>query len=154
MPKTIEVRNDIFVTGSVACDEKILREYYRENVENLIKVFDECKKIFKLENTKMLINNIRKKSTRGQFVHGKDEIRIDLRSYDFDEIIKTIIHEMTHAKQAFDKKLKVKNSKMIWNDEEFKNPKDHDEYLNLPWEIEARKNSEKYFEKVKKAISK
>ena len=58
MPKTIEVRNDVFVTGSVACDEKVLREFYRENVENLIKVFDECKKIFKVENTTMLINSI------------------------------------------------------------------------------------------------
>ena len=154
MPKTIEVRNDVFVTGSVACDDKVLREYYRDNVENLIKVFDECKKIFKLENTKMLINNIRKKSTSGQFVHQLDEIRIDIRSYNFDDIIKTIIHEMTHAKQSFDKKLKVKGSKMVWNNEEFSNPKNHDEYLNLPWEIEARKNSEKYFDKVKKTISK
>ena len=154
MPKTIEVRNDVFVTGSVACDEKVLREFYRENVENLIKVFDECKKIFKVENTTMLINNIRKKSTVGEFVHGKNEIRIDLRSFKFEEIVKTVIHEMTHAKQAFDKKLCVKGSKMVWNNEEFTNPKNHEEYLNLPWEIEARKNSDKYFDKVMKVIAK
>jgi hypothetical protein len=155
MPKTIEVRKDVFVTGSVACDFKELREFYRSNVETFIKAFDECSKIFKVKNTKLLFNNIRKKGEVGCYVHGINQVKIDIRSFDVKQIVSTIIHEMTHAQQAQNGKLSPsKDGKsMIWAKKEFAKAKTHDEYLNLPWEIEARNNEKKYIDQVMKAIA-
>ena len=157
MPKTFEIRNDVFVTGSVASDQKELREYFRANIDKLMIAFDECKKLFDVQNYSMLINNIRKKNTLGVCISAKKTISIDIRRYDLKDIVSTIIHEMTHAQQFETKKLKHKNSKVsVFENKEYKNVdsnKDHDAYLNLPWEIEARANQEKYIDQVWNVVS-
>ena len=154
MPKYIEVRNDVFVTGSVACDQKVIREFYRANVDTFVKAFDEAKKILKLskDDVNMFFRNIRKVGTTGHFNLDKNEIAIDVRSYDVKSIVKTIIHELTHVKQVRDGKLKGANKGFVWNNEEFGEAKSHEEYLEFPWEIEARANADKYIDEVMKKI--
>ena len=155
MPKTIEVRNDVFVTGSVACDFKELREFYRANVDKFIIAFDEIKKILKVnDDVKLLFNNIRKNSVQGMFTHNTKTIKIDLRCYDVTQIVSTIIHEMTHAQQVQDKKLVIDAKSQKWNGKSIELAKSHEDYLNLPWEIEARKNEEKYINRVLTKIQK
>lgn len=157
MPKFIEVRDDVFATGSVACDVKEIREFYRANIDDLIKAFDECKKIFKVDDVKLFVRNIRKASRVGYYQHSSKEVAIDIRRYNLKEIVSTIIHEMTHAQQHATKKLIQKSNKTVMFDGKNYNDidasKDFEGYQNLPWEIEARKMQEKYIDKVMKAIS-
>ena len=119
--------------------------------------FDECKKLLNVKNYSMLINNIRKKNTLGVCISAKNTISIDIRRYNLKGIVSTIIHEMTHAQQFETKKLTHKNAKIsVFENKEYKvvdNNKDHDAYLNLPWEIEARANEEKYINQVMKVVS-
>jgi len=155
MPKFIEVRNDVFATGSVACDFKDLREFYRENIEDMIKAFDECKKIFKIDNVKMFVRNLR--TAKGHYQHSSKEIAVDIRDRDLKAVVSTIIHEMTHAQQYATKKLSNKGANYVFESKEFKpvnSRKDYEAYLNQPWEIEARNNESKYIDKVMNAIAK
>jgi hypothetical protein len=157
MPKFIEVRKDVFATGSVANDQKDLREFYRANIDDIILAFDECNKIFKVDKVKLFVRNIRSKSTVGFYKNSNKEISIDLRSYDIKGIVSTIIHEMTHAQQHDTKKMFYTNKQVNFYGKLYNivsAEKDHEAYLNLPWEIEARKMQQKYLEKVMKVIFK
>lgn len=155
MPKTITIREDIFSTGSVACDFKEIREFYRTNLDTFIKAYDEIKKILKVKNSKMIFRNLRK--AHGKYIHAQNEIAIDIRCFDVKSIVSTIIHEMTHAQQYETKKMVCVNNKdVVFAKKEYKridSNKNIEGYRNQPWEIEARKNEEKYIEKVMKAIS-
>jgi len=142
MPKFIEVRNDVFATGSVACDFKHLREFYRANIDDIVKAFDECKKIFKVENVKLFVRNIRG-GTQGFYQNSTKEVAVDIRDKTLEQIVSVIIHEMTHAQQYATKKLSQKGAKMVFDSKEYKHvdsKKDFEAYQNLPWEIEARNN--------------
>jgi hypothetical protein len=155
MPKFIEVRNDVFATGSVACDFKETREFYRANIDDMIKAFDECKKIFKVDNVKLFVRNLRK--AQGHYSNAKREIAVDVRVYDLKSIVSTIIHEMTHAQQYATKKMSQKGEKVIFEKVEYnrvKPSKNFEDYQNQPWEIEAREMEAKYIDRVMKAISK
>ena len=155
MPNTTTIRKDVKITGSVYNDFKDIREYYRKHEETIIKAFDECKKIFKVEDVNLLIRNIRKRSTVGTYGNSSKTISIDIRRFKIKSIVSTIIHEMTHAKQYLDKRLKVaSNGKQEFENKIYPNPNkvSHEKYLNLPWEIEAREMEKKYIEQVWKSI--
>ena len=156
MPNTTMIRkDDVFITGSVYNDFKDIREFYRKHEITLIKAFDECKKIFEIDDVKLLIRNIRKSSTVGSYGNSKKTISLDIRRFKIKEIVSTIIHEMTHAKQYKDGRLKDKtNKKAIFENVEYKcaSNMSHQKYLDLPWEIEARNMQKKYIEQVWKSI--
>lgn len=157
MPNTTKVRQDVYVRGNVKNDNKKLREFYNNNEVKLIAAFDECKKIFNLEdynNLHMLIRNIRG-NTVGRYHNTRRRVSIDLRRFNLREIVKTIIHECTHAQQYKLKKLaKDTNTSACWNDKKYRcgNGISHQQYLDLPWEIEAREMADKYVDQVMKAI--
>mgnify|MGYP001087453614 FL=1 len=155
MPTTTTIRKDVKITGSVYNDFKDIREFYRKNEVTLIKAFDECKKIFEIDNVTLLIRNIRKRSTVGSYNNGQKQINLDLRRFKLKDIVSTIIHEMTHAKQYKDGRLKDKtNAKATFENVEYSCPKNmsHQKYLDLPWEIEAREMQKKYIDQVWKSI--
>lgn len=155
MPKFIQVREDVYATGSVACDFKQTREFYRANIDDMIKAFDECKKIFKVDDVKMFVRNLRKEC--GHYANNKKEIAIDVRRYNLREIVSTIIHEMTHAQQFATKKMANKGDKVVFEKKEYNRvvpSKDFEAYQNQPWEIEAREMEAKYIDQVMKAIAK
>ena len=157
MPNTTTIRKDVKITGSVYNDFKDIREFYRKHETTLIDAFDECKKIFKVDDVRLLIRNIRKRSTVGSYNNGLKQINLDLRRFNIKSIVSTIIHEMTHAKQYKDGRLKDKtNAKATFENVEYSCPKNmsHKKYLDLPWEIEARKMQDKYIDQVMKAIKK
>ena len=88
------------------------------------------------------------------FCPSTNEVRIDIRSFNISAIVGTIIHEMCHAQQYQDGRLVVEAKDHKWNGEVIASAKNHDEYLNLPWEIEARKMSEKHLNRVLNKIQK
>ena len=154
MPNTTTIRKDVKITGSVYNDFKDIREYYRKHEETIIKAFDECKKIFKVDDVNLLIRNIRKRSTVGTYGNSSKTICIDIRRFKLKSIVSTIIHEMTHAKQYLDKRLKFVDGKQLFENKIYPNPNkvSHERYLKLPWEIEAREMEKKYIEQVWKSI--
>lgn len=66
------------------------------------------------------------------------EIEID-RKQDYDDFVSCIFHEMVHVKQFIRKELFPEV--IFW--------KTRDEYLNLPWEVEAYNKQEVLLEKWK-----
>jgi len=157
MPNTTKVRQDVFVRGNVKNDDAYLRNYYNEHEATLIKAFDECKKIFDCEDVKhlhLLIRNIRG-NVVGNYNATRKRISIDLRRYNLKSIVSTIIHEMTHCQQyKLGKLSKDTNTSANWNDTKYRcgNGLSHVQYLDLPWEIEAREMQKKYIDQVMKAI--
>lgn len=160
MPKTHKIkmdRNDLFVTGSVSCDDKITREKYRKLIPTIISSFDHIKTMFDTnKNLTLTIRNIRG-TTLGYYKNGKSEIAIDIRDLTERSLVSTMIHEFTHANQYKTKKLSTSNvkDKVVWNKVEmtrYDSKKNFDKYLDQPWEIEARENEKKYTEKVCKIL--
>ena len=153
MPKTLNIENELIiatVTGSVACDVKTQREWYRKNINNIISICDEGLKYFKLENEKIKFHfrNIRGK-TRGQYFNLNKKVEICLKSLNLNDVAKTIIHELVHVDQYKTGRLKTKGVKSVFNKKEFNNKtKTHEEYLNLPWEIEARTKADEITPKI------
>ena len=160
MPKTHKIlkdRNDLFVTGSVSCDDKITREKYRKLTNTIVSTFDHVKTMFDTnKDLTLCVRNIRG-NTLGFYNNGKSEIAIDIRNLNEKSIVSTMIHEFTHANQYKTKKLsnsKVKD-KVVWNKVEmtkYDSKKDHQKYLDQPWEIEARENEKKYTNEVCKVL--
>jgi hypothetical protein len=156
MPNTTKVRQDVYVRGNVKNDDAYLRNYYNQNEATLIKAFDECKKIFDCEDVKhlhLLIRNIRG-NVVGNYNNTHKCISIDLRRYNLKSIVSTIIHEMTHCQQyKLGKLSKDTSTTSNWNDKKIKCKNiSHQQYLDLPWEIEAREMQKKYIDQVMKAI--
>lgn len=72
-------------------------------------------------------------------------IEIDPRIKKFEDIIETIAHELTHSEQYYEKRL-IPAGKVhsIWNNVEYRRGTTHQQYLNRPWEIEARERASKF----------
>jgi hypothetical protein len=69
------------------------------------------------------------------------EIEID-RRLKGEDLLTTVFHEMVHVKQAVRKEYSINDNKISY--------KTHEEYLNLPWEIEAYRVQEEMLEEWKK----
>ena len=163
MPKFFNVRAKeknvapVFVTGSVANDFKKTREFYRSNVHTFINAFDIAKSEMKIESNewKLFFRNIR--SSLGYCKDSSKELAIDVRRYDVKQIVSTIIHELQHSKQ-YDEGLLEKSEKRNhkkWKGENVKtcsSTVNYEEYLKLPWEIDARNAEKKYLDKVMKRL--
>ena len=151
--KIDETRDDMFVTGSVSCDTKKTRDAFRKHTLTIIRAYDLLKTKFKIDaKCKLFVRNLR--NAHGQYRHASHEIIVDIRNSDIQNIVSTMIHEFTHAQQyqKGDLKRHKTNSKlMLWKNKEVKQVshlKDFEGYLNLPWEIEARKYEKKMIKKV------
>jgi predicted SprT family Zn-dependent metalloprotease len=76
--------------------------------------------------------------THGWYLSNKKRIEIDPR-YSALSVLDTIAHELVHAEQYKQGRLEW-NSKhsSVWNGEHHNRGTTHKQYLNRPWEIEAR----------------
>ena len=63
------------------------------------------------------------------------------------------MHELAHASQFESKRLSQKGKTYKFEGETFAMPKGHDEYVNLPWEVEAREIAKKHTNAIMKAIA-
>ncbi|MEC8747832.1 MAG: hypothetical protein VXX73_05950 [Pseudomonadota bacterium] len=157
MPKTIVLNDYTTCTGSVFCDVKEIRENFKSQSEQLIKAFDLAKSKLNIQsNIKLHFRNIRQKkgkTTLGQFYNNTKTVEIDCKNFDLKSKVNTIIHELVHAQQYEQKRLSLKGKMYKFEGEQFEQPKNHDEYYNLPWEVEAREIAKKHTNSIMKAIS-
>lgn len=117
-----------------------------EKIKSLIKFYSN---LFKQEfnynhDVTIHIRPIRGTVTGRAFEH-TNLIEIDPRGKKFESIISTIAHELTHSEQYKEKRLVPKDSSYsIWNNSEYRRGTTHQQYLNRPWEIEARERASKF----------
>lgn len=157
MPKTIILNDYTTVTGSVFCDVKDIRENFKSQSEQLIKAFDLAKERLGVKsNVKLHFRNIRQKkgsTCYGSFYNATKTVEIDCKNFDLKSKVNTIVHELAHASQYESKRLSQKGKTYKFEGETFAQPKGHDEYANLPWEVEARAIAKKHTNAILKAIA-
>lgn len=87
-------------------------------------------------------------NTYGLAYDKENRIEIEPRSNPRD-VLEIVAHELVHMEQYKQKRLRSDyTGRFYWNKKAFKPSKTHEEYLNEPWEIEARARAEKYINKV------
>ena len=164
MPKyerIYEDKSDYYVTGSVFADQKRLREFYNDNINFLTDAYDIAKEVLKVKSKQTLrIRNIRAYS--GLYKNGLKQVEVDIRSESLESIVSTIVHELRHAKQYEDKRLKNdEGSWCFWRKRGEKNyirirqyspSENRQKYLDLPWEMDARKAEKRYLPIVLKRL--
>lgn len=86
-----------------------------------------------------------KGNVTGRAFEKSNLIEIDPRRKKFEDIISTIAHELTHSEQYYEKRLIPAGATFsIWNNAEYRRGTTHQQYLNRPWEIEARERASKF----------
>lgn len=86
------------------------------------------------------INWYREEGREGYCADCGDYIEIGVR-FNAEEMLSTLAHEMTHAKQYLTGELRDMRQGTLWRDKFFKNHLDGShEYWNSPWEREAQNN--------------
>ena len=156
MPKTIVLNENATVTGSVFCDVKTIRENFKSQQDQMLKAFEIAKSKLKVDDVKIHFRNIRQSKDvvhKGRYCSNTKTIEIDCKQFDLKSKVETIIHEMTHAKQWQDKKLAMKGQKYLFDKKTYAKPKTHEEYLELPWEVEARQTAKKHLASIMKEIA-
>lgn len=107
-----------------------------------------------------VIRPIKGSWTRGRAVHAYDydvcdyytsEVEIDPRfitERNDKRVLETIAHELTHATQVYDNKLSFERGMNVWCNKVYGGGSmSYEAYLNLPWEIEAREQAERFVNK-------
>jgi len=125
-----------------------VRDVIQKYLPDLLKEF---------EVSKDLRINIRPipQKRKGNFVvfgqcRGNLLVEVDCRSPRPSFVVETLAHEMTHAEQYFQGRLgyrwndNVQMGLKVWQNVEYDRPKSFEEYMNLPWEIEARDRAAKF----------
>ena len=92
------------------------------------------------------IRHIRGEDVTGQALLDVNKVELDPR-YTLKKQCNTIIHELIHNEQVKQARLEV-GSKWKWNGVLCPTPDSYREYLNLPWEIEARIRTQEIFSDV------
>jgi hypothetical protein len=84
-------------------------------------------------------------NTHGWYRSRSKRIEIDPR-YGTKKVLDTIAHELVHAEQYKQGRLAWDSKKLVslWNGEFHKRGNTHKQYLNLPWEIEARQRAAEF----------
>lgn len=84
------------------------------------------------------------------FMSGR--IEIDLRRADFDSRLETVAHELVHSEQYKQKRLTetARNYERIFDGRTYSLSRNNsNEYLNRPWEIEARRRAAEVISVIK-----
>ena len=97
-------------------------------------------------NIEIKIRPIKGDDTLGQAQLGVNKVELDPR-YTLKQQCKTVIHELIHNEQVKHSRLEV-GPEWKWNGRFCIKPSSHEEYLNLPWEVEARIRTKEIYPKV------
>lgn len=83
--------------------------------------------------------------THGRAFDHKNMIEIDPR-YPIKRVVETIAHELTHSEQYKQNRLSYDavSQCRVFDGTRFRKPTTHQQYLNLPWEVEARKRAAEF----------
>ena len=139
----IKKQNNLFVTDAAwyhKTDSNKVRvlAFYAEKVLPAIREFLNLEE----KDGYVVIGHCKAKSTNGYWVPYKKEARVDPRAYSLKSFVETIAHELVHAQQYAQGRLKQDRGIYSWNDKVVgKHPTTHAKYLALPWEIEAREKA-------------
>jgi hypothetical protein len=134
---------------------KLFSFYTKNNIEDAVKFYFEnyFTDWYKFKSTNLYIifvDNIISTSTENTdnvVVVGKaypmdDKYIILIKSnIDYNDIIITLFHELTHIKQYCEKRFILDKTAVLWNNKKLYLIGKHiaiDTYINFPWEIEAR----------------
>ena len=92
-------------------------------------------------NVKVLPKNLRGRAY-GNKLQKLYIIEVDPRA-SIDDVIKTFFHELGHIKQFLSGSLVYDQDIWYWKKKDFTNTQSHLNYLDLPWEVEARAFADK-----------
>jgi hypothetical protein len=87
-------------------------------------------------NVKVLPKNLRGRAF-GNKLQKLYIIEVDPRA-NIEDVIKTFFHELGHIKQFLSGSLVYDQDIWYWKKKDFTNTQSHLNYLDLPWEVEAR----------------
>lgn len=139
----IKKQNNLFVTDAAWYDKNATRKVRNlaEVAEKVLPAIREFLNI-KEEDGYVVIGAIKAKRTNGYWAPSIKEARVDYRVYNVASFVETLAHELVHAQQYAQGRLKQKFGVYSWNDQVMgKHPTSHAKYLALPWEIEAREKA-------------
>lgn len=91
-----------------------------------------------------------KGGTIGRACYTKHRIEIDPRRAIMREIFETLAHEMCHFEQRKQGRLawNKEHGQRVWNGAMYRRTSTHRQYLNLPWEIEAREYGARFVREI------
>tara|TARA_R100000664_G_C2742809_1_gene131018 strand:- start:869 stop:1297 length:429 start_codon:yes stop_codon:yes gene_type:complete len=98
------------------------------------------------EGVEINIRPIRGKDATGRALLDANKVELDPR-FTLRQQCKSIIHELIHNEQVKHSRLEL-GEKWKWNGKSCNKPNTHQEYLNLPWEVEARIRTKEIYPKV------
>lgn len=131
---------------------------YKQQAEQIIPVVCRASKLlssyFDLpKEFKILIKPIRCRRTRGEYSSILKKAYIDPVPKSFSCLIDTIGHEACHAEQHHQRRLVYKfndgNLLQSFEGSSYPEAKNHQQYQQYPWEVEARKRGFLFLEAVK-----
>jgi len=97
-------------------------------------------------DVEIIIRPIKGDDTLGQAQLGVNKVELDPR-YTLREQCKTVIHELIHNEQVNQTRLEV-GPKWKWNGVFCMKASSYKEYLDLPWEVEARSRTKEIYPNV------
>jgi hypothetical protein len=139
----IKKQNNLFVTDAAWYD-KTNSDKARRLAEIAEKVLPAIREFLNLEEKDgyVVIGAIKARRTTGCWYPWMKEARVDYRSSSVKSFVETLAHELTHAQQYAQGRLKQERGVFSWNDQVAgKHPTSHAKYLALPWEVEAREKA-------------
>ena len=117
---------------------------FLQNIEcwsKLKSLFDKLPSALKV-NVKVLPKNLRGRAF-GNKLQKLYIIEVDPRA-SIEDVIKTFFHELGHIKQFLSGSLVYDQDIWYWQKKDFTNTQSHLNYLELPWEVEARAYADKF----------
>lgn len=136
----IKKQNNLFVTDAAWYDKKDSKKV-RMLADVAEKVLPAIREFLNLkeEDAYVVVGAIKAKRTNGYWMASVKEARVDFRATSVSAFVETLAHELVHAQQYAQGRLKQKLGVYSWNDKVVgKQPTSHAKYLALPWEVEAR----------------
>ncbi len=119
----------------------------RKAIEMLEKLMPKLNKEFNYrEGIEVRFRPIRG-NVNGRAFFNENKIEIDPRC-PRRLVVETIAHELTHSEQYKEGRLTYKGPQAHWKGARYSKATTHKQYLNQPWEIEARARAEKFLTKV------
>ena len=135
------------------------RRNYLEQSKELALMVKEALPIFRkfLNFPKTIVVRIatHKGTYKGSYNNYQHTLFLNVCRFDYDEVMVTLAHELVHAEQFHEKRLKQKGSVMYWYDEKVKNKgSTYASYRKQPWEVEAFNRQKQLAKLVTKELEK
>ena len=133
--KVIKLSDGIFGTTS-AVYGPAYKQFTHAHFPIVIHAVSHLRTLIKTRGDEPIIFKPIRGEYAGMHFPNSNRIFVDPRGSTMN-IVTIIAHEMVHAEQHFTGKMQAGGGFRIWNGQEYRYPRSHKEYMNLPWEKEA-----------------